>query len=232
MWARLDDAILDNPKIIAAGPLGFALHVAAITWCARNLTDGFIPKRRVPQLLDLTSLQVSEATLGQVRHGITADDIARDLSRLSLWHDHGVTWELHDYLVYNPSRAQVIHRREREKNRIRSTRCNPVARNTARSCVHPVPVPVSGSSERSEGLLFIAPVSRAPSARARPKTSWPDGFELTEERAAYASRQGLDAKYEWGKFHAHALRDDRRHCNWDQAWRYWVRNAWELAGRR
>ena len=31
MWARLDDAILDNPKIIAAGPLGFALHVVAIT---------------------------------------------------------------------------------------------------------------------------------------------------------------------------------------------------------
>ena len=53
MWARLDDAILDNPEeIIAAGPLGFALHVAAITWCARNLTDGFIPQApRVAQLL-------------------------------------------------------------------------------------------------------------------------------------------------------------------------------------
>ncbi len=77
--------------------------------------------------------------------------------------------------------------------------------------------------------------SAAPSparSRARPKTSWPEDFELTEARAAYATRQGLDAKYEWGKFRAHALQDDRRHCNWDQAWHYWVRNAWELAGRR
>jgi len=50
-WAKLDDAILDNPKIVRVGIVGFALHVAAITWCARNLTDGFIPAYKVKSLL-------------------------------------------------------------------------------------------------------------------------------------------------------------------------------------
>src|SRR5215813_10946340 len=115
MWAKLDDAILDNPKIIAAGPLGFALHVAAITWCARNLSDGFIPKRRVAQLLDLGSIRVSEASLGRVRHGLSTSDVAEDLARIGLWHDHGASWEVHDYLDYNPSKADVLARRERNR---------------------------------------------------------------------------------------------------------------------
>src|SRR5262245_12695742 len=113
MWARLDDAILDNPKIIAAGPLGFALHVAAITWCARNLTDGFIPKPKVGTLLGLPSLQVSETTKVRVLHTLTADDLASDLVRLNLWHDRGDQYEVHDYLVYNPSRDQVLARRKK-----------------------------------------------------------------------------------------------------------------------
>lgn len=69
-------------------------------------------------------------------------------------------------------------------------------------------------------------------ARAKPKTPWPEGWELTDELAAYATRQGLDAKYQWGKFQAHAQRDDARHVNWTRAWEYWVRNAWEIANRR
>jgi hypothetical protein len=151
-WARLDDAILDNPKIIAAGPLGFALHVAAITWCARNLTDGFIPKRRVTQLLDLGSLRVSEATLGRVRHALTTADVAEDLARIGLWHDHGVSWELHDYLVYNPSKAEVLALREatrirverHRKKRVGNGPCNGVT--NAAVTPHPVPVPVPRSS--------------------------------------------------------------------------------------
>lgn len=146
MWARLDDAILDNPKIIAAGPLGFALHVAAITWCARNLTDGFIPKRRVSQLLDLSSVQVSEATGGRVRHAVTTDDVAADLAQIGLWHDHGPTWELHDFLEYNHSRAEVLAEREQRRVRVarhRKRRRNAVTNATVTGV--PVPVPVPGS---------------------------------------------------------------------------------------
>jgi hypothetical protein len=91
------------------------------------------------------------------------------------------------------------------------------------------------TSRARETLELVAPGEPVPARRsperARPKTAWPDGFTLTPTLRAYAERQGLDAGYEWGKFRAHALRDDVRHVNWDRAWEYWVRNAWELAQR-
>jgi hypothetical protein len=148
MWARLDDAILDNPKIIAAGPLGFALHVAAITWCARNLTDGFIPKRRVAQLLDLSSLHVREATRPRALHAVTAERVADDLARIGLWHDRGAHWEVHDYLVYNPSKPEVLARRARDRTKKRKQRRGlgvspPVSPGDSRGNLrYPVPVPV------------------------------------------------------------------------------------------
>jgi hypothetical protein len=89
--------------------------------------------------------------------------------------------------------------------------------------------PLSGS-----GSLVDPDLTRAhakPKSCRKAKTPWPENFELTAALAAYATRQGLDARYEWGKFRAHALRDDIRHVNWDRAWEYWVRNAWEIARR-
>jgi hypothetical protein len=231
-WARIDDCILDNGKIIAAGPLGFALHVAAITWCARNLTDGLIPKRRVSQLLDLGSLQVSEATRVRVAYAVTAGDVAAELSRIGLWHDRGEQWELHDYLTYNPSRAKVLA--DREKGRVKKARQRVSPGDSPGDSIGnprcPVPVPLSGEDSGEKKKLAIARKEKA-AVRGKPKIPWPDDFVLTPERAAYATRQGLDAAYEWGKFKAHALRDDVRHVNWDRGWEYWVRNAWEIRQR-
>lgn len=171
-WVKLDDAILDNHKIIAAGPLGFALHIAAITWCGRNLTDGFIPKRRVPLLLDLPSLQVSETTKVRVLHALTADDLAADLERIGLWHDRGEQWEVHDYLEYNPSKSEVLaerarHAENQQRSRARKTR----DRSRDRSVISqsstrdrgpvPVPVPVPGEEEQKD-LISLASLARPP----------------------------------------------------------------------
>src|SRR3989304_5015706 len=99
-WARFDDAILDNPKIIRVGPIGFALHVAAITWCARNLTDGFIPEAKAKQILSTTWPQSSEtddrdtvwtlsASTGM--RGIGGEEVIelviKGLVDAALWHD-------------------------------------------------------------------------------------------------------------------------------------------------
>jgi len=172
MWARLDDAILDNPKIIAAGPLGFALHVAAITWCARNLTDGFIPKRRVAQLLDLSSIQVSEATGGRVRHGVTPADVAADLARIGLWHDQGASWEVHDFLDYNLSRAEQQERSTKITTRVQrwraKRRCNAVTNTVTNAVTNaletqpPGPVPGSGEDLLSFASLTHGAAGPAP----------------------------------------------------------------------
>src|SRR5262249_46043877 len=105
------------------------------------------------QLLDLSSLQVSETTIGRVRHRVTCEDLATDLARIGLWHDHGVSWEVHDYLIYNLSKAEVLARRERARQKKRRQR-NDVpldvpadvprgpTRDTPGTSHHPVPVPV------------------------------------------------------------------------------------------
>lgn len=132
VWAKLDDEILDNPKIAEAGPLGFALHVAGITWCCRNLTDGFIPRTRVRSLLDFGGVMWDEDNPGAVacqgvsaggRHGADPLAIAEHLVDVGLWkHDpDGRGYWLHDFLEYNPSREKVLSERDRAKKRRDST---------------------------------------------------------------------------------------------------------------
>ena len=180
MWARLDDAILDNPKIIAAGPIGLLLHVAAITWCARNLTDGLIPKRRVSTLVPLDSIGTAlpaPPACGPEEDRfdpLDADEVADTLAMIGLWHDRGAYWELHDYLVYNPPRAKVLADRER-------ARCKKAKQRVSRGDspgdtqgdMHvvppsvpmrpvPVPVPVPGSvPEPKEETLSLASLACA-----------------------------------------------------------------------
>jgi len=225
VWARLDDAILDNAKIIAAGPVGFALHVAAITWCARNLTDGRIPKRKVGTLLDFASVPA-----------ISAAEVAGDLEAIGLWHDRGEQWEVHDYLVYNPSRAQVVAAREGTRHRVDNHRkrkdfaCNALhfASNGVTNghvTVAPGPGPVPG--EKKE---LARSDSRAP--RAQRATPWPDDFTMTEALAAIAVALGLDPVWEWNSFKDHHGAKGSRFVRWPDAWRTWCRRSWEYAHRR
>lgn len=127
VWAKLDDAILDNPKIARAGVYGFALHVAAITWCCRNLTDGFIPYARTNALLDTSRVEFDQANPlalpGGPRSmaggsGLDPHDVAAHLVACGLWERVDGGYSIHDFLVYNPSREEVI--REKEKGRVRS----------------------------------------------------------------------------------------------------------------
>lgn len=104
VWARLDDEILDNAKVARVGPLGFALHVAAITWCCRNLTDGFIPRARVACLLDFGELADVHA-------------LAADLVSAGLWEAAAGGFQLHDFLEFNPSREKVLKERARAQSK-------------------------------------------------------------------------------------------------------------------
>lgn len=123
VWAKLDDEILDNEKITRAGVLGFALHVAAITWCCRKLTDGFVPYARVRLLLDLSELDMEyldatgapdgthDSFLDGV-HNVGAAQplrIAERLVTVGLWREdkaRGGFW-IHDFLEYNPSKEEA-----------------------------------------------------------------------------------------------------------------------------
>jgi hypothetical protein len=69
-------------------------------------------------------------------------------------------------------------------------------------------------------------------APRKPEVPWPAELALTDRLRAYAVQCELDADWEWGKFKNHAMQGDRRHVNWDAAWRYWCRNAVDINARR
>jgi hypothetical protein len=95
MWVKLDDGICENKKILAIGPNAFAVYVAGLVYCGKNLTDGFIPEIRLRSLLDQTKITVARRILVERR----------------LWEEVPGGIQVHDYLDYNPSKAQVQARR-------------------------------------------------------------------------------------------------------------------------
>ena len=99
-WVKLDDAFPEHRKVDSVSDGAFRLHVAGICFSSRMLTDGFIPKDRVGRLTP------------KVRESHIAELVDADL-----WAPVVGGWSIHDYLEYNPSRAEVNERREVERKR-------------------------------------------------------------------------------------------------------------------
>jgi hypothetical protein len=183
-WAAIDDAILDNPKLGRAGALGLLLHLAAISWCARNLSDGRLPKHKVPCLLNLAGVYVVPGNdPGVPRRGPVAADpvrpdveaIADHLAAVGLWHDRGESWELHDYLKYNPSRAEVLERRAATRTRVQKHRtvsgCNGVgnALRTPLLTSHPLPLPLEEEKDPDARARATGVEGRARARKPEPE---------------------------------------------------------------
>lgn len=98
---KLDDAFADHPKVMAAGPLASWLHVCALLYCSRLLTDGYIPIAQVRKLADIDG----------------AIDLADRLVEVGLWDRADDGYQVHDYLDYNPSREDTLRRREYDRSR-------------------------------------------------------------------------------------------------------------------
>lgn len=116
-WIRLDDEYSDHPKIAAAGPLGQLLHLRAINWAARNLTDGKIPR---------STLEVIAygCLVGEVERpeSLDAHKLIARVVDVGLIAENGDGYAVHDFLDYNPSRKQVESDREKERDRKRRQR--------------------------------------------------------------------------------------------------------------
>ena len=91
-WVRLDDGFADHPKVVAAGHLALVVHVRALCYAARHRTDGAIPTAAAPVLC--------------VGLGPSAT-LIRALVENGLWDADDRGWRIHDYLEYNPSRADL-----------------------------------------------------------------------------------------------------------------------------
>jgi hypothetical protein len=100
-WLKLDDGFADHPKVLELSDAAFRLHVRAMCWCARQETDGVLSKAAL-------------ASLG------SKQKIADELVKAGLWKKRDSGHEVHDFLKYNPSRAQ--REAERAATRARAQR--------------------------------------------------------------------------------------------------------------
>lgn len=121
-WVKLDDQFSHHPKIMQAGPLAGWLHVCALCYCASYLTDGFIPNAVTNVLADYSHIGVTTAgnDLVAFGHDIEASELVGTLVDVGLWEIVESGYMIHDYLEYNPSKAEVLA--ERAKNAERQGR--------------------------------------------------------------------------------------------------------------
>lgn len=97
-WFKVDDAFDMHPKVLSAGNAAAGLWLRGGSYCARNLTDGFVPH-------DVAKL-----------YG-TPQQIAA-LLRVGLWVRVSGGYEMHQYLERNPSRAEVLAERKKTAERV------------------------------------------------------------------------------------------------------------------
>jgi hypothetical protein len=107
-WVRIDDAFADHPKTLSLNDRAFRLHVWALCYCARHLTDGL-----------LTFDVLFRSPFGS-RSGAKRDrfiGLVSDLCETGLWEWAEGGFAIHDYLEYNPTAAKV-----REDRRVAAER--------------------------------------------------------------------------------------------------------------
>jgi hypothetical protein len=129
-WVKLDDRFPSHRKIALLSDRAFRLHVSAICWCSENLTDGRIADRELTLLAKIRGIKTT----------------AQQLADAGLWDRVDGGWQIHDYLDYNPSRAQVLA--DRKKNAERQERF--------RQRRNGKPVPPDGDG-RSNGVTSDGP---------------------------------------------------------------------------
>lgn len=102
-WVRLDDQFPFHPKALRAGKDGRALFVAGLCYSAQHETDGHLPTAALPLLLALAEVP-KKATKALVDAG--------------LWDETPDGFEIHDFLEYQPSSADLeVQRRTGSRRR-------------------------------------------------------------------------------------------------------------------
>jgi hypothetical protein len=95
-WTKLDDGIFDHPRMLVAGEDAANLHVRALVWCNRHLTDGRLPAEAL-------------AVLTRKR---TAEESASALVRVGAWETHPEGgWTVRGFHEHNPTAEEVKARR-------------------------------------------------------------------------------------------------------------------------
>jgi hypothetical protein len=111
MWSKLDDGLLDHPKVSAAARelatkngrvivIGF--YSMALMWRNRHLTDGVLSDAVIEGFGSYVSKPAA---------------IADALMHAGLFERHEAGYRIHDFRDYNPSAVEIKHRRRVDRAR-------------------------------------------------------------------------------------------------------------------
>jgi len=170
-----------------------------------------------------------------------------ELVEAGLWEAIEDGWQLHDFLDYQPSKAQVTadrkktaERQKRWRERHAETRDNGVSNGRSNGVTNggsnaaptrPDPSRPSYREEQApadaDGTLFDEPAPpKKKASRKKAETPIPDDFAASEAMRAWAAENtpGIDIDRATAKFINHAHANDRRQRDWVAAWRNWLLN--------
>lgn len=108
-WIKLDDGFVENPKVGALSDRAFRLHVAALCYAGKHLTNGVISTKTSEKLALLIDLR-------------RRNRILTELEQAGLWLPIERGWEVKDYLQYNLSKEEVEAERAKARERMRLRR--------------------------------------------------------------------------------------------------------------
>lgn len=107
-WAKLDDTFHHHPKVLSVSLSAKGLFALSLSYATDNLTDGFVPEKWVAMQL------------------LEDDQTAPEqLKKAGLWTATDGGYRIHDYEVYNPTRADIEEKRKADAVRKRDSRRSP-----------------------------------------------------------------------------------------------------------
>jgi hypothetical protein len=112
-WIRLDDGIARNRKFRRAGLEALGLFVAGQGYCNEHLTDGFIPREDIC----LVAPGIPEKTLLKLAAKLETNNDPSDPNSKPSWVREAAGWRVHAFHEFQPSKADVLKQRDRERER-------------------------------------------------------------------------------------------------------------------
>jgi len=174
-WFKVDDQWHDHPKCLGLSFQAKGLWVHAGSWCAAKLTDGFVPK-------------------GAVKVWGAPPSLAAELVAHGLWVALDQGWQFHEWTEHQPSRADVIEKRQKVKER--------VAKHRARNAVTgALPNKTDAPCNDVTAALVTPPHVTLPPSRpvpTRPSSSYEEEKETHTQRAREVSDHWVSGQREHG----------------------------------
>ena len=107
-WSKLDHGFPDHPKVMALSDFSFRIHIKAMCYAGRYLTDGFIPDGVYREW--------------EKKRGARRIYPTDELVSAGLWDEEEGGFRIHDYLEHQSSKEEVEAEKQRNRDRVKAHR--------------------------------------------------------------------------------------------------------------